>query len=70
MPDISALKAQNSLQPREYSKGSDLDGDWHNCNADGNRLNLGDFDGNGLNCDNWNFDEKRNDNLGVFVLMM
>lgn len=40
------------------------------CNADGNRLNLGNFDENGLNCDNWNWDDNHNDNLGVFALMM
>lgn len=39
-------------------------------NADGNRLNLGDFDENGLNCDNYNWDDNRNDNLGVFPLMV
>lgn len=32
-------------------------------NADGNRLKLGNFDENGLNCDNWNWDDNRNDNL-------
>ena len=40
------------------------------CDASGNRLNLGDFDGNGLNCNNWNDDDNANDNLGVFALMM
>lgn len=40
------------------------------CNADGNRLNLGNFDDTGLNCNNWNFDDNANDNLGVFALMM
>ena len=39
-------------------------------NADGNRLNLGDFDDTGLNCNNWNDDDNANDNLGVFALMM
>lgn len=33
--------------------------------VDGNRLNVGNFDETGLNCDNWN-DDERNDNLGVF----
>jgi len=40
------------------------------CNADGNRLNLGNFDDTGLNCNNWNDDDNANDNLGVFALMM
>jgi len=40
------------------------------CNADGNRLNLGNFDGTGLNCNNWNSDGERNGNLGVFALMV
>jgi hypothetical protein len=40
------------------------------CNADGNRLNLGNFDDIGLDCNNWNFDDNANDNLGVFALMM
>ena len=39
-------------------------------NAAGNRLNLANFDGTGLNCNNWNFDDNANDNLGVFALMM
>lgn len=39
-------------------------------NADGNRLNLGNFDGTGLNCNNWNYDDDANDNLGVCALMM
>jgi hypothetical protein len=38
-------------------------------NPDGNRLNLGNFDENGLNCNNW-WNDNRNDNLGVFGLMM
>jgi len=40
-------------------------------NADGNRLNLGDFDADGLNCNNWNWnDDKRNPNIGCFPLMV
>jgi hypothetical protein len=39
-------------------------------NADGNRLDLGDFDEQGLNCDNYDWDDNRNDNLGCFALMM
>lgn len=39
------------------------------CNADGSRLNLNWNDGQ-LNCDNWNLDEERNDNVGVSALMM
>lgn len=38
--------------------------------ADGDRLNLGNFGENGLNCDNWNWDENRNDNLGCFPPMV
>ncbi len=39
-------------------------------NSDGNRLNLGNFDEHGLNCnDNW-WDENRNSNMGVFPLMV
>lgn len=40
------------------------------CNAEGNRLNLGNFDENGLNCDNWNWDEDANDTLAAFALMV
>lgn len=40
------------------------------CNADGNRLNLGNFDDAGLNCGYWYFDDNANDNVGVFALMM
>lgn len=39
------------------------------CNADGNRLDLN-WNEAGLNCDNWNDDDKANDNIGAFVLMM
>ena len=47
-----------------------IDGIKLTLNADGNRLNLGNFDENGLNCDNYNWDDNRNDNLGVFPLMV
>ncbi len=40
------------------------------CNADGNRLNLGDFDDAGLNCDDDNWNDDRNDHIGAFALMM
>jgi hypothetical protein len=39
-------------------------------NSDGNRLNLGNFDANSLNCDNWNWDDNSNPNLGCFPLMV
>jgi len=32
--------------------------------SDGNRVNVGNFDRNGLNVNNWN-DDNRNSNLGV-----
>jgi len=35
---------------------------------DGNRLIAGNFNDNGLNCNNWN--ENGNDNIGFFLLMM
>lgn len=35
---------------------------------DGNRLIAGNFDRNGLNCNNWN--GKANDNVGFFLLMV
>jgi hypothetical protein len=37
--------------------------------SDGNRLNLNWVEGT-LNCDNWNWDEDRNSNVGAFPLMM
>jgi hypothetical protein len=37
---------------------------------DDNRLNLGDFDSSGLNCDNWNWDSNQDSSLGCFPLMM
>jgi hypothetical protein len=52
--------------------GGGADGKRHKStrNADGNRLNLGNFDESGLNCnDNW-WDENRNRNLGAFLLMV
>ena len=36
--------------------------------ADGNRLIAGNFDEDGLNCNNW--DENANDNIGFFLLMV
>ncbi len=54
--------------------GGDLEDSGHIMlafHADGNRLNLGNFDEHGLNCDNnWNWDDNRNDNLGVFPLIV
>jgi len=38
-------------------------------NADGNRLIAGNFNQNGLNCNNWN-DSIGNDNVGFFLLMV
>lgn len=35
---------------------------------DGNRLIAGNFNENGLNCNNW--DENANDNVGFFLLMV
>lgn len=46
--------------------GGDLGDEWHICDSDGNRLNLNWNEGR-LNCDNWNFDEERNDNVGVLA---
>ncbi|MBI5230118.1 MAG: hypothetical protein HY981_02350 [Candidatus Magasanikbacteria bacterium] len=40
------------------------------CRAGCFRLNLGNFDENGLNCNNWNSDETPNENLGVFERQM
>jgi len=36
--------------------------------ADGGRLGLGDFDGDGLHCDDYDWDDGRNGHLGVFPL--
>lgn len=36
--------------------------------TDGNRLIVGNFNENGLNCNNWN--EDANDNIGFFLLMV
>jgi hypothetical protein len=63
----------HKIQLQEYSKSSVLG--WFAAylmvlHVDGNRLNLGDFDSNGLNCDNWNQDDDRNSNLGCFPLMV
>lgn len=51
--------------------GSGLDGEQYimTCLPNGNRLNLN-FSEDGLNCDNWNWDDNRNSNLGCFALMM
>lgn len=52
--------------------GSDMGGGGHimlTLNADGNRLNLGNFNETGLNCNN-NWNDNRNSNLGVFPLMV
>ncbi len=39
------------------------------CNADGDRLKLNWNEGR-LNCNYWNDDDDRNDNIGVFALMV
>jgi len=72
VPVAREITSPNSIQPREYSKGGGIDGYRHICSRirDGNRLNLGNFDRDGLNCDNWNWDDDGNDNLGCFAPMM
>ncbi len=70
VPDTSALMARNSIQPPENSKGGAFG--WclaYFRDADGNRLYLGNFDADGLNCNNWN-GEDANGNIGVFALMV
>ena len=42
---------------------------WHICNADVNRLKLNWNQGR-LYCDDWNWDENRNSDLAVFVVMV
>ncbi len=52
------------------SIGSGMDGIEHSfLNVDGNRVYLGNFDENGLNC-NWDWDDNRNDNIGAFPVMV
>jgi hypothetical protein len=42
----------------------DTDGSGQSLDSDGNRVNVGKFDANGLNVNN-NYDDNVNDNLGV-----
>ena len=66
------LKTPNKIQSQEYSRDGGVDGEQHLTTRlpNRNRLNLGDFDEHGLDCDNWNWDANRNSNLGAFALMM
>jgi len=59
------------IQLGEYSTSSGLEGAVHTnwiLQVNGNRLIAGNFDENGLNCNNWN--ENGNDNVGFFLLMV
>lgn len=71
---VGGLTTPNKIQPKEYSTGGGIEDRKYNniaLNSDGNRLNLGNFDENGLNCDNWNWNgDNRNSNLGCFPLMV
>ncbi len=66
------ITSPNSVQPRENSMGSDIGGRVHICSRlrdSGNRVNLGNFNRDGLNCDNWNWDDA-NSNIGCLALMV
>jgi hypothetical protein len=41
-----------------------VDDDGHYLDSDGNRVNVGNCDANGVNVNNWN-DDNRNDNVGL-----
>ena len=41
-----------------------MDGSGQHVDSNGNRVNVGNFDANGLNVNN-NWDDNRNDNIGV-----
>ena len=66
------ITSPNSIQPREYSRGSGIGGHRHNCSRlrdSGNRLNLGNFNRDGLNCDNWSWNDANSD-IGCLALMV
>ena len=45
------------------STSGDMDGNRQHVDSDGNRVNVGNFDADGLKVDNW--DDNQNDNLGL-----
>ena len=49
---------------RKISSFGDADGDGQYLDSDGNRVNVGNCDAKGVNVNN-NWDDNRNDNLGV-----
>ncbi len=65
------ITSPNSIQPRENSMGGGIGGRRHICSRlrdSGNRLNLN-FDRDGLNCDNWNWNDANSD-IGCLALMV
>ena len=53
-----------SITERKTSSFSDVDDDGHYLDSDGNRVNVGNCDANGVNVNN-NWDDNRNDNVGL-----
>jgi hypothetical protein len=53
-----------SIIERKISSFGDVDDDGHYLDSDGNRVNVGNCDANGVNVNN-NWDDNRNDNVGL-----
>lgn len=64
LPNKIQEKEDIGSQGRKPSISGDTDGDEQQVDSDGNRVNVGNFDDNGLNVNN-NWDDNRNDNIGV-----
>ena len=69
MSDTSAFRRKIRYSPESIQRTVFWVVSGISCNSDGNRLKLNWNEGR-LNCDNWNWDDNRNSNLAVFVVMV